>query len=161
MEAEVSNFYFRECKAPLADSLARFMIKSRAGIQFTPKRKHDILNQGNGICECVRVGSLKHIISCCPIRAALMTKRHNNVARILVQAVEANHRKELIKSSTGQFIHWNQEIRLPDNILNPRREPKLFEENAIKRRPDFCFYTIKRKDTASSLKLNIIEVRIP
>jgi hypothetical protein len=51
-EAGVSNFYFRECKAPLADGLARFMVKSRVGIQFTPKRKLDILNQDDDMCGC-------------------------------------------------------------------------------------------------------------
>jgi hypothetical protein len=43
LETGASNFYFRDCKAPLSDRLARFLIKSRAGIQFTPKRKQDIL----------------------------------------------------------------------------------------------------------------------
>jgi hypothetical protein len=71
---------------------------------------------------------MKHIISCCPERVALMIKRHNNVARIFVQAIEACNRKEIIKSTTGQFIHWNQEIRLPDNIIDPRKNPDLFDE---------------------------------
>jgi hypothetical protein len=48
-------------------------------------------------------------------------KRYHNVVKILAQAIEANNRKEIIKSTTGQFIHWNQEIRLPDNILDPRQ----------------------------------------
>jgi hypothetical protein len=74
LDTGVSNFYFRDCKAPLADGLARFMIKSRAGIQFTPKRKHDILNQGNGLCACGKTGTLKPMISCCSLRASLMTK---------------------------------------------------------------------------------------
>jgi hypothetical protein len=47
METEISKFYFKECKAPLTDGLARFYIKARAGIQFTPKRKKDILGIGN------------------------------------------------------------------------------------------------------------------
>jgi hypothetical protein len=95
------------------------------------------------------------------MRTALMTKRHNNVAKILAQAVEANNRKEIIKSITGQYIHWNQEIRLPDNIMDPRREPEIFEEGALKKRLDIWFYTVKRRGTASILKLNIIEVTIP
>jgi SNF2 family DNA or RNA helicase len=66
LETGVSNFYFRDCKAPLSDELARFLIKSRAGIQFTPKRKQDILGFGNGLCACGKAGTLKHLISCCP-----------------------------------------------------------------------------------------------
>jgi hypothetical protein len=39
METEISNFLFKECKTSIADGLMRFLMKSRAGIQFTPKRK--------------------------------------------------------------------------------------------------------------------------
>jgi hypothetical protein len=39
MESGIFNFSFKECKAPMADGIARFFIKSRVGIQFTPKRK--------------------------------------------------------------------------------------------------------------------------
>jgi hypothetical protein len=38
METGISNFYFKEYKAPMGDGIARFFIKSRAGIQFTPKK---------------------------------------------------------------------------------------------------------------------------
>jgi hypothetical protein len=135
LETGVSNFYFRDCKAHLADGLARFMVKSRAGIQFTPKRKQDILGHGDGLCTCDKVGTLKHIISCCPLRASLMTKRHNNVAKIIAQAIEANNRKNIIKSTTGQYIHWNQEIRLPDNINDPRGAPNALKDEVMPRRP--------------------------
>jgi hypothetical protein len=33
----------------MADGVARFFIKSRADIQFTPKRKHDILHAGTDL----------------------------------------------------------------------------------------------------------------
>jgi hypothetical protein len=72
----------------LGDDVTRFLIKSRAGVQFIPKRKLDIFHIGNGLCGYRKVGSLKHMISCCPYRAGLMTKRHNNVGRIIVQAIE-------------------------------------------------------------------------
>jgi hypothetical protein len=52
MEKGVSNIFLMECKAPLADGVTRFLIKSRAAIQFTPKRKHDILHTGNGLWSC-------------------------------------------------------------------------------------------------------------
>jgi hypothetical protein len=35
METGISNYYLKECKASLADGVTRFIIKSRAGIQFT------------------------------------------------------------------------------------------------------------------------------
>jgi hypothetical protein len=93
-------FYFQEPKAPMADGVIRFFIKSKAGIQFTLKRKHDNLHTGCGLCSCGKIGSMKHIISCCPHHPSLMTKRHNNVGRILVQTIEANNRKKLVKSTS-------------------------------------------------------------
>jgi hypothetical protein len=33
-----------------------------------------------------------------------MTKKHNNVAKIIFQAIEANDRRKLIKGETGQYI---------------------------------------------------------
>jgi hypothetical protein len=129
MEAGITNFYFKECKAPMADGIARFFIKSRAGIQFTPKRKHDIFNTGSGLCSCGKIGSIKHILSCCSHRASLMTKRHNNVGRILAQAIEANNRNRLIKSNSGSYIHWNEELKLPDDVRNPRRFQSPFDQH--------------------------------
>jgi hypothetical protein len=96
MENGVSNFFFKERKAPMADGHMKFLVKSRAGIQFTSKRKFDILHQGNGLCQYWKIGSMKYLISYCLYRASLMTKGHNKVARIIVQAIEANNRRNLI-----------------------------------------------------------------
>jgi hypothetical protein len=49
METGIINFFFKECKALLADGVNRFLIKSRAGIQFTLKRKLDSIHTGNGL----------------------------------------------------------------------------------------------------------------
>jgi hypothetical protein len=62
-------------KNPMADGLIRYLIKSRAGIHFTPKRKKDILNQDNRLCSCDKTESMNNIIDCCPPRAVLMTKK--------------------------------------------------------------------------------------
>jgi hypothetical protein len=129
----------------MADGVARFFIKSRAGIQFTPKRKHNILYTGSGLYSCGKIGSMKHIISCCLHPASLMTKRHNNVGRILVQTIEEDNREKLIKSKSGQYIHWDQEIRLPDDVLNPRKFPNVFDRKESKKRPDIWFYSKEKK----------------
>jgi hypothetical protein len=76
---------------------------------------------------------MKHLISCCPYRASLRTKRLNNVTRIIAQVIEANNRKNLMKSATGQSIHWNQKLRLPDTINNLKRNPEFFNKENIKR----------------------------
>jgi hypothetical protein len=145
----------------MADRLARFYIKSRAGIQFTPKGKYDILYSGNGLCSCGKIGSMKHLISCCPYRASHMTKRPNNVGRILVQAIEANNRKKLVKSISGQFIHWNRELRLPDEVRNPKPYPSVFNRDQSKRRPDIWYYSREDKGERKELALNLIEITIP
>jgi hypothetical protein len=41
-----------------------------------------------------------------------MTKRHNNVGRIIVQAIETINRNNLFKIITGQYMHRNQELIL-------------------------------------------------
>jgi hypothetical protein len=73
LETGISNYYFKECKAPLAEGAARLIIKSRTGIQFTPKRKHNYLHTGTGLCRCGKIGSVKHIIRYYPHRTSLMT----------------------------------------------------------------------------------------
>jgi hypothetical protein len=145
----------------MTDGQARFVVKARAGIQFTPKRKLDILNSGSGLCSCGKFGTMKHMISCCMHRASLMTKRHNNLAKIVVQAIEASRRKELTKSATGQYIHWNQEIRLPDDTRDPRIKSEALEEETARRRPDIWYYTREKKGNTSELFLNLVEITIP
>jgi hypothetical protein len=56
MQIRVSNFFFKECKAPMADRFMMIFVKSIAGIQFTSKIKQDILYQGNGLCQCGEIG---------------------------------------------------------------------------------------------------------
>jgi hypothetical protein len=93
---------------------------------------------------------MKHIINCCPYRAVLMIKRYNNVAKKFSTAVEACTRKDLINSSTGQFIHWNQEIKFPDDINDLRSNPELFDEKTSRRRPDIRYYIKVKRGTPKS-----------
>jgi hypothetical protein len=81
-----------------------------------------------------------------------MTKRHNNVGRIIVQAIEANNRKKLVKSISGQFIHWNQELKLPDNIMNPRKFHNVFDRK--ERREDQTYGTTAKKRKEKELNLS-------
>jgi hypothetical protein len=90
-----------------------------------------------------------------------MTKRQNNVGRIIVQAIEANNRRKLVKCVNGQYIHWNQELKLPDDILNPRKFSDVFNRSESKRRSDIWYYSKERKEEKTELTLNLIEVTIP
>jgi hypothetical protein len=95
------------------------------------------------------------------VKSLINDERHNNVAKIIAQAIEANNRKNIIKSTTGQYLHWNQEIRLPDDILDPRHAPEALKDEVMRRKPDIWFYTIKREGQECELKLNLVEVTIP
>jgi hypothetical protein len=94
----------------------RLLIKSRAEIQFMAKRKIDILNQGNGFYSFSKVVSLKHILSYCSYRDHFMTRRYDNIGQLIVQAIQATNRNDVIKCSTDLYLHWNQELRLSDGM---------------------------------------------
>lgn len=64
-----------------------------------------------------------------------MTKRHNNVWEIISQAIQAANIKSLTKSNPGLYLHWNQELRLPDGIHNPKGNPKMLDKEVSSRRP--------------------------
>jgi hypothetical protein len=78
-----------------------------------------------------------------------------------VQVIETNNRKKLVKSTRGQYIHWNQELRLYNDILNPRKFPNVFDRKENMRRPDIWFYSKEKKGERTELVLNLIEVTIP
>jgi hypothetical protein len=78
-----------------------------------------------------------------------------------VQAIEANNRKKLIKSTSGQYIHWNQELRLSDDVWNPRKFPNAFDRKESKRRLDIWFNSKEKKSERTELVLNLIEITIP
>jgi hypothetical protein len=66
-----------------------------------------------------------------------------------------------VKSNICQYIHWNQELTLPDEIINPRRDTDFFDRQATKRRPNIWYYTRVKKGNTHELNLNIIEGTIP
>jgi hypothetical protein len=63
-----------------------------------------------------------------------MTRKHNNVAKIIVKAIETINWKYLSKSITERYIHWNQELRLPNDINNPRENPEFFNIETSKKK---------------------------
>jgi hypothetical protein len=89
-----------------------------------------------------------------------MTRRHNNMGRILVGGIEANNRKKLIKSTSSQYIHWNKELRLPDDVLNSKKFPNVFEREESRSRPDIWFYSKEKRGESADLVLNLIEITI-
>jgi hypothetical protein len=63
METDVSNFFFKECKASMADGITRVLLSQGLVFNLLPKE-----------------------------------------VMIIVQAIEAKNRKNLVKSITGQYI---------------------------------------------------------
>jgi hypothetical protein len=104
---------------------------------------------------------MKYLINCCPYWESLMIKRHSIVARIFTQTIEANNQRNLIKSETGQYIHWNQELRLPDMPNNLKSNPEFFNRENSKRKSDIWHYTKVKKGSTTELNLNIVDVIIP
>jgi hypothetical protein len=51
----------------------------------------------------------------------------------------------------GQYIHWNQELKLPDDILNPRKFPDVFNMSQRKRRPDIWYDSKEKKKERQNL----------
>jgi hypothetical protein len=90
-----------------------------------------------------------------------MIKNHNNVAGIIIQAIEANNPKNLIKSKTGQYIHWNQELRLSDMDNNLKRNSEFFNRENSKRKSDVWYYTKVKKGSTTEQNLNIAGVTFP
>jgi hypothetical protein len=78
-----------------------------------------------------------------------------------VQAIKANNQRNLIKSETGQYIQWNQELRFPDMINYPKRNPDFFNRENSKRKSDIWYYTNVKKRSLTESNLNIAEVTIP
>jgi hypothetical protein len=67
----------------------------------------------------------------------------------------------LIKNNRGQHIHWNQEVKIPEEINNLRRDTNFFNRKATKRRSDIWYYTKVKNEKIHQLNLNRIEVTIP
>jgi hypothetical protein len=55
-------------------------------------------------------------------------------------------RKELTKSITEQYIHWKQEIKLPDDIRDSRIRSELLKEKTAMRYLIFGTIPKKRKE---------------
>jgi hypothetical protein len=90
---------FRDTSAPLSDGISKFIIKGRNGTVWTPERKYALFKEGDGMCQrCQRIGNLKHYINCCTSKLTSYTYRHNNVGKIIAQAINNHNPQDIIKS---------------------------------------------------------------
>jgi hypothetical protein len=138
---------FEDGSSPLSDGLAKFIIKGRNGTILTPTRKHFLFKEGDGMCQtCQRPGNLKHFINCCTNKLIIYTYRHNNVGRIIAQAINSYNLQNIVKAENRMMISWNQESKLPDKIISVKKNIDINpvpEDEQGKRRPDIWFYRIE------------------
>jgi hypothetical protein len=96
------------------------------------------------------------------------TYKHNNVGKIIAQAINNHNPQDIIKSDNGNLLNWNQELRLPKDVKTIEKNIEVMaipEEDEGKRRPDIWFYRIEEDKcngmVEKKLVCNLVEVTIP
>jgi hypothetical protein len=75
------------------------------------------------MCQgCQRIRNLKHYINCFTNKLTGNTYRHNNVGKIIAQAINNHNPQDIIKSENGNLLNWNQELRLPNEIRSSGKD---------------------------------------
>jgi hypothetical protein len=169
MHNKMSNFMFNDTSAPLSDGVAKFIIKGRNGTVWIPARKRTLFKEGDGMCQrCQRIGNLKHYINCCTNKLTSCTYRHNNIGKIIAQAINNHNPQDIIKSENDNLLNWNQELKLRKDIRTTEKDINVEavpEEEESKRRLDIWFYRIEEDKVngiiEKKLVCNLVEVTIP
>jgi hypothetical protein len=153
------NFFISNPRAPNADSLIRFTLRTRNDTLWTPARKAMTFKEDgpDTSCSCWnrRFCDLLYILNNCAYNLKEMTVRHNMIQEVLVEAIK-NHRK----ISTEEIL-TNKEIEF-GKFKNELGKPILTGEE-IKQRPDIQFWVSisKEHDIIETWKLFIIEIAVP
>jgi hypothetical protein len=93
----MSNFMFADGAAPMADGLARFLIKARINLIYPSVKKLQIFHQGDGHCElCGQIGTLKHYLHCFRNKFTRFTERHDAGGRVICQAINLHCIQDVI-----------------------------------------------------------------
>jgi hypothetical protein len=138
----MSNFMFSDGAAPMEDGLARFLIKARTNLIYTPVKKSQIFHQGDGHWKlCGQIGTLKHYINCCINKFTRFTERHEAVGKVICQAINLHCIQDEIRAATGNYIHWSKELKLPEGIIETKQLEGLVADEEVSRgRSDIWFY---------------------
>jgi hypothetical protein len=117
----MSNFMFADVTAPMADGLARFLIKARTNLIYTSVKKSQIFHQGDGHCELWgQIGTLKHYLNYYRNKFTRFTERDDAMRRVICQAINLHCIQDVIRAATGNYIHWNKELKLPEEIIETK-----------------------------------------
>jgi hypothetical protein len=160
---------FGDGSAPISNGMARFIIKGRNGTIWIPTRKHFLFKEGDGMCPtCQKPGNLKQSINYCINKLTSFIYRHNNVGKIIAQAINNHNPQDIIKSKNGNLLNWNQELKLPKDIRTTEKDINIEAvpgKEEVKRRPDIWFYRIEEDKVngiiEKKLVCNFVEVTIP
>jgi hypothetical protein len=138
----------------------------------------DPSNDGNCPKCKNNVGSLSHILNSCGTNLTAMTERHNDVVKILAQALKRckDEMLPIQKAVNGEISDtyvgrygWNSCIQMPSINLEdiiPKRDLNKEELEAdVRLRPDLWFWRVETTNQDNierrCLTLNLIEVTVP
>jgi hypothetical protein len=141
-DSTCSNSYFNNCKGIIGDGLTRFIIKSRCGLIWDAQKKLRLLNKGDGLCSCGKPGYFNHLMNNCLHQATRMTRRHNDIVNIIVQAAKMHKFKEIQDGGDNYAIEEDMAIKLPHNIRDTTEwtpEENVYREECCQSRPDVWF----------------------
>jgi hypothetical protein len=114
-----------------------------------------------------RIGNLKHYFNCWTSKLTSYTYRHNNVGKIIAQAINNHNPQDIIKSENDNLLNWNQELKFPKDIRTVEKNivvEAVPQEEEGKRRLDIWFYRIEEDKIngiiEKKLVCNLVEVTI-
>jgi hypothetical protein len=143
-----ANFMMNNCKAPIPDSLLRFIIQARCGTLITPALQYKFhwIEKAQSICSCWgrdEQCNLFHIAGACKKRMYDYTTRHNNVLEKVKDLIDLTIKPEK--------IHMNKCIKLKET----ERRSEIQPINNI--HPDMWYW----HETDKVITLEIIEMKVP
>jgi hypothetical protein len=129
-----SNFFIGNCKAPTSDGIVKFAIRARTNSLPTRvilKKARRVRDDSCLMCTRRQPETLQHVLNGCRKRFQKMTYRHNQICKILAQAILKHQHRPIIKYNSTIILPQKRQ-RLPEDtrILKPdiwfEREGELF-----------------------------------
>jgi hypothetical protein len=129
-----SNFFICNCKASTSDGIVKFAIRARTNSLSTRvilKKARRVRDDCCLMCTRRQPETLQHVLNGCRKRFQKMTYRHNQICKILAQAILKHQHRPIIKYNSTIILPQKRQ-RLPEDtrILKPdiwfEREGELF-----------------------------------
>ena len=144
----ISNFFTGNHKAPTSDCLVKFAFQARSNSLLTEelehKRNSSMSDKCRG-CGSNTVGSLMHRLNKCPASLTKITKRHNEIAKVISDGL-----RDMWKFNTPP-MNENSNVFIADEEQLPERSRNF--------KPDIWFYTTN--EITQKKSFTIIEITCP